>query len=406
MEPIPQIWAQRRLVKKGRAMDRLPLVALPTLAVLLCQPTMARAGDYPQPATAPFTIQLDGPFAGGYYSNLAPGLAFDSEGNYVVAWSRSPGGGSDVVARLFTTSGRPRGPVFRVSSSTSADVFNQGAQVGMNPFGGFVVVWGSQGPAAADNGVRAQLFTAGGTPTGNEIVVAATGSDGFALSSSALAVDSTGQFVVCWGERAGVVARRFDRDGLALGPAVVASGADPFAAPVIAMPGSGDFVLSWVSASPTGGRRVVGRPYHVGRRFHRSEAGFGEEFQVNQSPLPSAGNYPAIGLMPDDTLVVTWQSCPTDIPDAACRILARRFDNGNNPRSGEFVVSEENGRRQTTPVIAVGANGESLIAWQSCPVAPNLGECEISVRPYDGQGEQDPEVIGLATLNEMQDATV
>ncbi|MEO8115010.1 MAG: hypothetical protein ABI655_11545, partial [Phenylobacterium sp.] len=67
------------------------------------------------------------------------------------------------------------GTEFLVNTTTTLDQQNE--QITTLANGGFVVTWEDDGQSAGDtsgNAVRAQVFTAGGTPLGAEILVNTT----------------------------------------------------------------------------------------------------------------------------------------------------------------------------------------------------------------------------------------
>jgi hypothetical protein len=353
----------------------------------------AEALDLPRPAVAPFPIQLDGPFPGGYYSDLLPGVAIAADGSFVAAWSRSPGGRSDVVARLFDERGRPRGPLIEVSGTSQPNVFNQHAQVAMMPGGGFVVVWIAAGVQGET--ILAQLFSSGGARSGQPVEVTTPGQI-LDLGPAALGVDRAGVFAVGFRDATGAALRRFNRHGEALGPAVQVSGTSDAEAPTLVMQPNGDILLAWWIAE-------AGKTQVMGQRFNAAGEAVGEPLQISASSVPSSGSA-AAAATPGGGFVVTYSACPPAPPRTApCSVFARFYDAAANPQSGALAVTTTAvGQLGEPPAIAADARGNVLIAWQTCAVNAN---CVVAARAYSPQ-QQASEVAVLTTGDDLADPAV
>jgi hypothetical protein len=138
-------------------------------------------------------------------------LAADAAGNFVVVWQSH---GQDPLAgifgRRFSAQDQPLGGEFHVNSAT-ADWQTHPA-VAVDPAGGFLVVWESEGQDGSGSGIYAQRYSASGARVGGELrvneftpgdqqwpEVAATGAGDFVVTWS-----SEGQDGSWWG----VFARR------------------------------------------------------------------------------------------------------------------------------------------------------------------------------------------------------
>jgi hypothetical protein len=123
---------------------------------------------------------------------LAPAVAMGPDGNFVVAWENSVDSGLEVRARRFSALGVPRDAEFLVNAATAG---NQLAPtVAMNKTGAFVVVWHNQ--VGASSQIRGRAFASNGRPLGPEIAV--NGSTAGMQKSAAVALDRAGNFVVSW----------------------------------------------------------------------------------------------------------------------------------------------------------------------------------------------------------------
>jgi hypothetical protein len=152
--------------------------------------------------------------------------------------------------------------------------------------------------------------------------------------------DPSGGFVVAWndyndGDEEGVVARRFDASGTALGPQFAVNtyttGRQMF--PSVASDPAGNTLIVWES---DGGQDGSGSSI-LGRRFDAVGLPLGGEFQVNAITTQNQER-PAVGMDPSGAFVVAWQDFSQDTCGYEC-VVARRFDPAASPLGGDFEVS-------------------------------------------------------------------
>ena len=147
-----------------------------------------------------------------------PDIGSDSAGNFLVVWQdgASPGGGPagrGVFGRSYDSTGAPVGPEFQVNTHTIG--FHGAPAVAVNPAGGAVVVWHSDGQDGSDLGIFGQRYSVSGTQVASEFQVNTftTGRQG----DPAVGMENTslGCFVVAWssdgedGSGSGIFARTY-----------------------------------------------------------------------------------------------------------------------------------------------------------------------------------------------------
>jgi hypothetical protein len=143
-----------------------------------------------------------------------PGLALDSDGDFVVAWQSRQDGVYDILARRFDAAGSPQASEFQVNSYTPGPQTYPGLAIESN--GDFVVVWHSDNQDGYDFGVFARRFSAAGVGLGAEFQANSYTSDNQLYA--AVGMDGDGDFVVAWqsfqdgGTSYGIFARRFSKD--------------------------------------------------------------------------------------------------------------------------------------------------------------------------------------------------
>jgi hypothetical protein len=146
---------------------------------------------------------------------LTPAAAA-SEAGFVVVWtSLQDGIGYGIFGQRFDPMGSPLGQEFRVNTFTTN--FQIAPDVAADAAGNFVVVWASDGQDGSDYGIFGQRFDAAGSPVGPEFAVN-TYTTGRQWRPS-VAREPDGAFMVTWGlvyaypfgEK--VVGQRFDASG-------------------------------------------------------------------------------------------------------------------------------------------------------------------------------------------------
>ncbi|MCA9706125.1 MAG: hypothetical protein KDK70_09780 [Myxococcales bacterium] len=322
----------------------------------------------------------------------APGGGFT-----VVAWASFPvldppqdGSGAGVYARLYDGSGAPLTGEILVNTTTMG---NQAFPAVDAHDGGFVVTW--QGPDGSGNGIFAQRFDQTGAPQGGELVVNAAPAD--EQRRPDVAVRDDGQFVVCWEDQPlafDIVCRLYTAAGVPLSGELVANAttADNQNLAVVEVANSGEYTVAWQSAGGQDGDSVG----IFMRRF--SAAGVAldaADVQVNQfTALDQQG--PAIGMNAAGQFVLAWSSDGQD--GSSTGIYARRYAATGMPLGPEFQVNGTTAGAQNNPVVALNADGDFVIAWQTA----DDGVTGVFAQRYDQAGVGvnvefvvNPTVIGL-----------
>jgi hypothetical protein len=123
---------------------------------------------------------------------LAPAVALEGRGNFVVAWENSLDDHFEVRTRRFSARDVPLGPELPVHATTTRDQFAPAIAIGAR--GAFVVAWHSQLPG--DFEIRARSFAADGLAQGEEVAV--NGVSAGTQKMAAVAANLAGDFVVTW----------------------------------------------------------------------------------------------------------------------------------------------------------------------------------------------------------------
>lgn len=91
----------------------------------------------------------------------------------------------------------------------------------------------------------------------------------------------------------------------------------------------------------------------------------GDEFRVNTTTASAQGD-PSVAMAADGTFVVVWQSYRQLGPGAFdADIYAQRYNAAGVALGGEFHVNATTAGDQSTPSVAVAADGAFVVAWSS-----------------------------------------
>jgi len=296
-------------------------------------------------------------------SQALPAVATDADGDYVVAWSSLQDGMSyDIYAQRFNAAGVAMGSEFRVNTYTSNSQF--AASIAMDADGDFVITWQSFGQDGSTYGIFAQRYNAAGVAQGSEFRVNTYTTS--SQRSPSIAMDADGDFIIAWessgqdGSGYGVYAQRYNATGIAQGSEfLVNSFTTNFQqAPSIAVDADGDFVITWMSYTQDNSGHGI-----YAQRYNASGVAQGSEFLVNTF---TAGFdvQPSIAMDADGDFVITWMNNLTE-GNTTYGIFAQRYNAAGVAQGTQFLVNTYTTNAQQAPTIASDADGDFVIAWES-----------------------------------------
>lgn len=323
-------------------------------------------GDF----TRTFTVQtpvFSGPeFQVNTYTNNYQGLAsvaMDTDGNYVIAWQSNGQDGSlyGIYAQRYNAAGVAQGSEFLVNTVT-ANRQNK-PSVAMDADGDFVIAWQSYTQDGSDYGIYAQRYNAAGVAQGSEFQVNTYTTS--SQSTPSVAMDANGDFVITWqsyaqdGSGYGIFAQRYNAAGVAQGSEfqVNTFTNNPQNAPSVAMDADGDFVIAWQSFGPDGSGLGISA-----QRYNAWGVAQGSEFQVNT--YTTIYQYdPSVAMDADGDFVIAWQSGGQDGSEYG--IYAQRYNALGVTQGTEFQVNTHTTSQQNGPSVAMDADGDFVIVWES-----------------------------------------
>ncbi|WP_183099627.1 Calx-beta domain-containing protein [Nocardioides pelophilus] len=180
----------------------------------------------------------------------------------------------------------------------------------------------------------------------------------------AVAMDADGDYVITWasygqdGSGAGVYAQRYSASGI---PRGVETRVNTFTTnhqyePAVAMGADGDYVITWTSDFQDGSGQGV-----YAQRYDAVGTPQGTETRVNTATALSQSR-PSVAMDADGDYVITWQS---DEASGGVDIYAQRYDAAGAPQGTETRVNSFDTSTQYDPAVAMDADGDYVITWTS-----------------------------------------
>lgn len=317
-----------------------------------------------------------------------PSIAMDADGDFVVTWGSwdQDGSSSGIFAQRYGTDGSTVGSEFQVNTQTVD--YQSYPSVAMDADGNFVIVWESRNSDyfGTSSGIYAQRYHADGSTAGGEFLV--NTNTAFDQIRPRIAMSAEGDFVITWATvnigSYGIYAQRYHANGSAVGNEFLVNTdtAGYPISPAIAMDVDGDFVITWANIN-------LGSYGIYAQRYHADGSADGSEFQVN-THTTTQKNVPDIAMDADGDFVITWMSVGQD--GDSYSIQARRYHADGSAAGDEFLVNTYTSDMQRFPSIAMDADGDFVITWQSEGQDGDL--LGVYAQRYTGAGE----MIDLSTV--------
>jgi hypothetical protein len=292
-----------------------------------------------------------------------PSVAMDADGDFVVAWQSNgqDGNGNEIWARRFAATGAPAAGEFHVNTTTTSAQL--APAVAMDDAGNFVIAWHSQNGTVASYDIYAARYSAAGSVLQSEFAVNVYTTASQANAS--VAMDTDGDFVIAWqsfGQDStlnAVVALRFNQSGAPQGEEIlvneVTTGSQRV--PSVGMDSVGNFVITWESDLQDGSNYGI-----YARRYSAAGTALAGEFKVNTTTTDQQ-RVPQVAVDVDGDFVITWASRPQD--GSLYGIYAQAYLATGAADGPEFKVNTTTANSQFAPAIAMDSEGDFVITWQS-----------------------------------------
>jgi serine/threonine protein kinase/WD40 repeat protein len=306
-----------------------------------------------------------------------PTIEIESNGDYQITWNSSipAESGVSVYAQSYRASGERVGEetlVRRVKKPGGRQAF-----VTMNESGKLTIVWKARSSESGEfdpsqlplrSGVPDQFETT--LPRGEfQVNTSTTGRQTqFKGSKRAVAMNRAGDAVIVWsslgqnGTSWTVFAQRYDAYGMPHGGEFHASSnaTGSQKAPQAAIDDAGNVVIVWTRCDVDGSNHQI-----IARRFDAQGVPIGDEFRVD-AELDPLGTDPQVSMVRDGSFLIAWRHRRNN--ETAEDIFAQWHDPQGRPRGGRISVCTEPGGLLRGPALATSDSGEAVLAWSVAAV--------------------------------------
>jgi hypothetical protein len=178
----------------------------------------------------------------------------------------------------------------------------------------------------------------------------------------AVAMDADGDFVATWESRGqdgylyGIYAQRYNAAGVGQGTEFQVNTYTTLnqRRPAVAMNSDGDFIIVWESL------RQDGNGYGVYcQRYNAAGLPQGVEFRAN-TYTPAGQGRACVAMDANGNFVIAWDS---DGGFSGSGVYAQRYSATGDPQGAEFRVNTQTITEQTSPMIAMDSDGNFVITW-------------------------------------------
>ena len=300
-----------------------------------------------------------------------------------------------VAVSAFAQHPVPSGSEFRVNTYTTGGQYSP--SVAHQPDGGFIVVWSSAGSDGPDpvGSIQGQMYDPNGFPAGGEFQINSYTPN--YQSDAEIGTDAAGNFVVVWtgfsrtiaSDWADIFGQRFAANGSPVGDElqINTTTSDTQWHPALAVAPGGEFLVAWDSVETS---HADHRSGVVARRFAVDATPLGDEFQVN-SYTPEKQRFPAVAVDADGDFVVVWESdgsygTDSNPSNPSKSVQGQRFSAAGALLGGEFQVNTYTTNDQYGPSVAMDSNGDFQVVWTSYGSYGTDTNSSIQVQRYAADG--------------------
>lgn len=287
-----------------------------------------------------------------------PTITSLSTGGFVVTWQDQNSNSGDIKAQVYTANGTPSGSELTINSVTALN--QNGPTITALSGGGFVAAWTSSASSGAPD-IKAQVYNSVGLKVGSELLVNTT-SINYDQERASISTLSNGDFVVTWNDfRTG----NWEVRGQVFHP--TGSGAAKVGSEFIV---DTAFYNSRMTAGVTGltnGNFIVSYEDTGGeiksQLFSAGGIKIGTAFVVNTNTSGNQG-FPSVTALTTGGFVVTWSDEGSPSDGSSSSIKAQVYGADGLKVGGEYLINSQPSSNQLYPTVAGLANGGFVVTWQ------------------------------------------
>jgi len=268
---------------------------------------------------------------------------------------------------------------FLVNDDTTGGCTQLLPAVAIDSSGNFVICWVDE--RNGDMGdIYAQRYDSLGDTVGASFRVNDDPGTGWQDDPS-IGMSAAGDFVICWRDdrshySGDIYAQRYNSSGDTVGANFRVNddlGTDYQQSPWVATDAAGDFVICWQD-------QRSGNYDIYAQRYNSSGDTAGANFRVNDDPGIESQAYPSIAMDAAGDFVICWydRRASSDYD-----IYAQRYNSSGDTVGANFKVNDVGTSYQRHPSVAMDADGDFVISWED----NRGGNSDIYAQRYNSSGD-------------------
>lgn len=323
------------------------------------------------------------------------------DGRFVVTWGNDDF--APVRMQLFNADGSKFGTELQLDGT---QIYQEPPSIAALSDGRFVLVWTDVDGDTSSSGIRAQIFNANGSVSGDSFPVNTTTTD--AQYETAVTALGGGRFVAAWldqsqtgGDTSGFAVRAqvFNADGSKSGAEFLinTTTTNRQYMPSLTTLADGRFVAAWLDDS--------GSIDHPGRAvraqiFNDDGSKVGLEFIVSSTPTHTE-EFPSLTALTNGGFVASWSDYTTDAADGSeIGVMAQVFDANGSKSGSAFLVNTTAQDLQYDSKLTALADGRFVATWWDEPLgSSNPNRAAIYAQVFNSDGSKSGSEFLVNTID-------
>lgn len=289
----------------------------------------------------------------GESSQIEPVVAMDDRGNFVVVWSDDRNGDTDIFGQRYNSNGSLAGSQFRVNDDPGHRSQSK-PQIAMSRDGNYWIIWlDYQNGYSVIYGQRYDIY---GTPIGANFII---NSDSKSLKglNPVIAVDENNSFLIVWIDKTRnnkwyIVGQRYSENGTLQGSKFLVTDQGDGRDLAVAMDSTGNFVIAWSET-----RYIY--PNIYAQCFNPDATSRSSVFRVDWSSYCAR---PKIAIDNQENICIIWTICSFM---GESIISGKCYNHDGSPKGSEFNIHSSNWSERSYKAIDTNYRGNFLIVWEN-----------------------------------------
>ncbi len=304
------------------------------------------------------------------YDYKHPAISMNESGNFVVVWADNRYDSRyDIYAQRYDKNGIEIGTDIKINDDAISNR-QKFPDVALDDIGNFVVVWSDERRENAYSDIYGQRISNNGELLGNNFVVNDDQRNWLFRNYPSTAVNSVGEFVICWQNGATIISQKYNPDGSKFGENLIINDENSGNGfkPEIILNDSGRIVVVWYNTLKDIYTQL----------FSSNLEKIGSNLKVNDDNNNAFQDHPHISENNNGDYFIVWQ----DGRESGSVIYGQYFSNTDSKINRNFRVSTNPFDKQLTPKTLI-TNENIITTWTTIKSAGQGDDIWANMFDYD-----------------------